>query len=246
MWVRIVSAPWLTALLSTVSSWSTSFSLQTSDRKKVHLETYKHLDLQYTLELLKGKSLIWSFRLTAVVARAFWRNKNVLTGSYRQKQFHTWSFILCDGPSEVTRAGGRLDVIPASFHQGWNYAPEIRRLLLIFLILLPKVCDRLFLGLEWTWMTVWRCLRCSLNDDAEAQKALIAFSVWCSPASPLLSSAIIIHNPVGVAAAIGHGGLIATLRRYSGAHKRHLQTRHESHTWKSPVWRRTFRQALAC
>lgn len=33
-WASIVSALWLTALLSTASSWSSSFSLQTSDRGK--------------------------------------------------------------------------------------------------------------------------------------------------------------------------------------------------------------------
>lgn len=32
---------------------TTTFRLQTSDRKKVHLEMYKHSDLLYTLELLK-------------------------------------------------------------------------------------------------------------------------------------------------------------------------------------------------
>lgn len=61
LWVSMVSALWMTSLLSTVSSWSTSFSLQTSDRTKVHLETYKFSDLLYTLELLKI-SLIRSLR----------------------------------------------------------------------------------------------------------------------------------------------------------------------------------------
>lgn len=64
VWVSIVSALWLTALLSTISSWSTGFSLQSPDRKKSDLETYKDSDLLYTLKffVFLKKSLIRSFR----------------------------------------------------------------------------------------------------------------------------------------------------------------------------------------
>lgn len=180
---------------------------------------------------------------------AFWRNKNVLTASYRLKRFHTWRFISCDGLSEARR----WRVLEEDWM--WSLQASIKAETMLLKLGayfwfshssfndLWQIIFSPWGGRQWTWMTVWRCLQCSLND-AGAQKALIAFSLWCSPASPFLSSAVLICNPVGAAATIGHSGLIATLRRYSGTHKCHLQTWHESHTaW--PVWRQTFQRSIS-
>lgn len=77
VWVSIVSAVWLMVLLFTVSSWSTSFSLQTSDRKKkVHLRKKKSKlsDLLYTLELFKRKKKKKAW-FGAFVQRSAWQQR---------------------------------------------------------------------------------------------------------------------------------------------------------------------------